>query len=194
MSFRALGLSALCLSLYSSGGWGSDLLSFPGERVTAAAGPPASPQVHQAQGLWWLPACSEASHYCWLCPSGPWLPDAGAVFQRPGIREQEALWLPPGCVLSVLEELQGPSSFCPRGKRRPFPLPWARCTGLRSGKLGSERTSGGGAQRPTPNAGGVSGSCATGQARPRTSDGHNCAQHVVTSWIKGSGIQAAFSN
>lgn len=125
---------------------------------------------------------------------------AGSAPQAPGC--QTLAWnrgagssLAPSWVCAISAGgTPGPSSFCPRGKRRPFPLPRARRTGLRSGKLGSECTSGGGAQRPTPNTDGVSGSCATGQARPRTSDGHDCAQHAVTSWIKGSGIQAALSN
>ncbi|KAJ8780753.1 hypothetical protein J1605_000796 [Eschrichtius robustus] len=168
-TLRALGLSALCLSLYSSGGWGSDLFSFPGERVTAAAGPPASPQVHQAQGLWQLPACFPASHCCWLCSSGPWLPGAGAMFQRPGIRQQEALWLPPVYVQSVLEELRGPVPSAPGEEEA---LPSAPGQTHRHGSDGTcdhgswalSAYQGGALSNPNPTQARVSSSCATGRA------------------------------
>lgn len=46
-----------------------------------------------------------------------------AARRWPGIGEQEALWLPPGCVLSVLEELRGPAPSAPEGRGGPSLCP-----------------------------------------------------------------------
>ena len=112
----------------------------------------------------------------------PLLPGAGAVFQRPGIRQREALWLPPGHVQSVLEELRGPAPSAPREEEA---LPSAPG---QTHRLGSDGTCDQGSWALSAYQGGApsTGACEQQLCHrpspvPRPVTGQDRAQHVVTS-------------